>query len=1141
MISSSQRSIFRLGFLLLGLALTACLPKPQERPEGTANDAANFAVASMSGSVAASRNVGEFPLPGEKTYNFKACLIDYTRMTNIPNAKFRIDEIEQDFTTDAQGCLNWPEVIKFNYLSDSVWLKMTRTLKPKGLQRGTREVKFAINPWSHGEGLADVMDLTKQTTPYLVEKTEDVKARLEGKDKDGQLKKRTVWIENGERNVTNGKLQGAAYTWHDQIFLRPQILFEKTDATPVLVPILHGSFKVEITLISEDVQNQKTTRMVWGKQTVEKVSIANNTLMIDADFSLQSGPTSGQTMLGIKLIPLGAPEGLQPFEGIFPLGSSHSFTESGGLKISETVAKENRTGQFSLQKFLGGNGTTTIQGIGGAGSSAHAQTAGVYAGYISADDFKVSSESQLRKTLSFRAHYCLSDKVGKFGLTNRKFILHTLDGAGKVLKTESVSTETLPCIYWESRTPEFDRNECYHYIKMSFRLQNADLGLDQTESLLINPWMEKAVDKRHAKDMSQYPMSCDAQEGKLKTHNIIFPGSMMMIRESYRPEVLDRSLQMTQRAVFTIQLNGPGKAEPSNENSGRTPSLKPLEFGKYLLRLAFVRDAKARPDNGYVGHANVIMSSLPNGSLQGQMDMQIKDLQSTLVRKMVLAQLFPIDEEKLKQKDWKGNDPEIDQLIDRKTKLVSPIYSSKSVVLGNPGGPVFLKPGFENNDGLPNMIANQLKQNSQNETLIPEIVRIGEAAQNAMIAKNAFKENDPKSWEAWAKDQNMTLVRMNDQKAVTQVAQQLGLQGDVKATLQSLIDMDRLDAKWAIRFCQVLRDGPWKELFVKNKPVKGFTAGSLFTSTDPRKTFMNACESMVRKNPMAFFKKNSVYQILEMRPGLMNPTKLAVSGLSVSSGFGYSAGHTDLQGVQGGLSLSAGANLPFAKILSAGLGASYGPVMMSTEDRNRHSGQDVGTSMSLGVTRWQFDIPVLAYQKCTLLRANPEVFVYQPETSYFLRWMMDNDRNRLRNAINNEASFSPYREDNPLFAGWMICSDQKITKPVLLTESYFMVSQGNGDSETYDSADEVNRRFFLPIRGNSDMSRFKSVLCDTRTYPKFGEVTDELQSDLAVLLSPVIRRFDPAPGMILYDPAFEPPQLPANETPWEPKSEKDVH
>lgn len=1128
--TSFKRSIFSYGFLVLSLALTACLPKTQDRPDGTENDAANFAVASMSGSVAASRNVGEFPLPGEKTYNFKACLIDYTRMTNIPNAKFRIDEIDQDVTTDAQGCLNWPEVIKFNYLSDSIWLKMTRTLKPKGLQRGTREVKFAINPWSHGEGLADVMDLTKQTTPYLLEKAEDVKLRLEGKDKDGNLKKRTVWVESGERNVTNGKLQGSSYTWHDQIFLRPQILFQKTDATPVLVPVLHGSFKVEITLISEDVQNQKPTRMVWGQQTVEKVSIANNTLMIDADFSLKAGPSSGQTMLGIKLIPLGAPEGLQAFEGVFPLGGNHSFTESGGLKISETVAKENKAGQFSIQNFLGGAAAE-------AATPDHVQKAGVYAGYLSADDFKTATETALRMSFSFRMHTCLSNKVGNFGLSNRKFTLYTMDGEGKVLKEEQVSTETLPCIYWESRTPEFDRNECSHYIKMSYRLVNNDLGMDQTESILINPWEGKPLDARHAKDADQYPLACDSKNRKLKVDNFIFPGSMMLQRELYRPEVLDRTLQVTQRAVFTVQINGPGKVSTSNENSGLAPAMKPLEYGKYLLRLVFVRDAKARPDNGYVGHADVIMSSLPNGGLQGQMDLQIKDLQSTMIRKMVLAQLFPINEEKLKLKDWKSGDPDIEQIINRDTKLVSPVYSAKTVVLGAPGAPIYFKPGIGESDGLPEMIASQLKKSIQNDALIPEVIRVGEAAQKEMIANNAFKENDPKAWETWAKDQNLTMVRLNNDKAVTQLAQQIGLQGNAKASLQALVDMDRLDVNWALQFCRVLKDGPWKNILAKNAVATGMMRGQ---TTDPRRMFQTACESLVQKNPMAFFKKTPVYQILEMRPGVANPNKIMVSGLSVSSGFGYSSGRSNLQGTQGGLNLSAAAEVPFAKIFGAGLGASYGPVIMATEDRNRHSGTDVGTSMSLGVTKWQIDIPVTKYQKCTLLRANPEVFIYSEKTNYITRWLDEGDRTRLRNVVDHEASFQPYQNGNTLYAGWMICSDQTISKPVLLTENYYMVSQGNGDSETYDSADELNRRFFLPIRGASDMARFKATLVDTRTYPKFGEVTDELASDLAAQISPVYRRFDPAPSMILYEPGFEPPKLPKNETDWEAKSEKEI-
>jgi len=1136
----SKRMTHWTTVMMSGFILSACIPNTQDRPDGLNNDAANFAIVSVGGSIGGSKNVGEFPLPGEKTYNFKACLVDYTRRTNIPNAKFQIKEIDQEVTTDASGCLNWPETIKFNYLADSVWLKLTRTFEAKGLQRGTRESKLAINPWSHGEGLSEVIDLMKQTTPYLLENEDDVKKHLAGQDKDGKTKTRKVWVESGERNVTNFKTaRGPVYNWHDQIFLRPQILFGKTDSTPVLVPIPNGTFNVEVSLIVEDVQNQKTVRHQYAKQIKEKVIMSNNTLMVDMDFSLDKIPTSGQTFLGIKLIPVGAPEGLLPFEGLFPLGNDHSFFQSTGLKISETVASENRTGQFTLQNFLGKEAATQMVGVAGGSIAIPGQpllnqeAAGIYAGYLGIERVVIASEIGQNKALSYQVHTCLSSRAGNIGLTGKNFIIRSTGPDGKPLDAQQpniVKIGKTNCLYWEVLTPEFDRNKCQHYIPISVHIENKDLGMDQTETLLINPWAMEGLDRRKAQESShQYHLTCEGSKNPLKVDNVINIPSITLRKDLFRPQVLDRNLQLTQKGVYGVRLNGVTVRDYSDEHAGAEGAVRPLRVAPYLLRLVFVRSANTRADNGYVTHANIIMK-VDGGNLDGEMEITIKDLQSTMARKVLLAQLFPIDMQKFQSKEWKNNDPNIEDLIDQGTALISPLYAAKTVVLGNPLTTVALSKGVDSISDVPGLSSNIIqgaKKNPQSSTLLNDIIKAGETAQAAMIAKAAFKENDGKAWQKWSQDQNLQLTWMSDEKSVQVLQDQFSLKGDAKGSLQNLIEMPKLDGNWANQFCHTLIDGPWKKLLRPTPPTVGATRGGGGPRPDNRTVFIKACQEIVKKNSSAFFKKSAVYRILSMQPAVLNPSKVTVSSLSVSSGFGYTAGHTEMEGTQGGLSVSgqAGASGSFG---GASLGGSYGTVMIQTTDRNRHSGTDIGESTSLSVTRWQFDIPVTRYQKCTMLRPNPDVFLYEKNitwTDIFPKWMTQPEIHRMHALIDTSSLYRPYVAHNPLFQGWLICSDKVSTEAISLPETFFMVSQGNGDSETYDSMDEINRQFFLPIRGISDMARFKGILGDSRQYPQDGELSDTLKADLATDISPLIRRIDPAPGMILFDPAFQVPRL----------------
>ncbi len=1128
---SFKRNFSVMTLLALSLVLSACLPKTKDRPEGSENDAANYVVASVSGTVTGSRNVGDFPLPGEKTYNFKACLIDYSRRTNIPNAKFLIQELDQELKTDAQGCLNWPETIKFNYLGDSVWVKQTRTLVARGLQRGSREVKFAINPWSHGEALSEVLDLAKQSTPYLVEDADEVKARLEGKGKDGKLVARRLWVEGGERNVVNGKMQGSAFTWHDQIFLKPQIQFGKMDGTPVQVAVQHGSFQVEISLISEDVQGQQTKRTLWAKKSMDQVSMMNNTLMIDVDFSLNSAPSSGQTMMGIKLTPIGAPAGLQAFEGIFPLGNQ-SFTQSTGLKISETVAAENRAGQFSLNKFLGEDvNKAAIAGLVATGhspseaGSAHAQAAGVYADIFHITDFKIASESGQKRSLSYRVETCLANTVGNFGLANRKLDILMSAAGGTALPATSANVEKTGCLFWEARTPEFDVNECAHYIKTSVQLVNKDLGLSQTATLLINPWLRKAVDGRQAQDATQYPESCDGSNVRRQQDNQIFLGTIMMQRISYRPQVLDRSLKLSQRGVYQITMSNSGISDYSNDTAGvLSAPTRALPNGKYLLRLAFLKPGNAsQADNGYLGHSNVVMDAV-GGIMTGEMEISTRDLRSTMVRKMVLAQLFPIDNQKFNSKSWLAQDPNIEELIDRSTKLVSPVYSAKTVVLGMPGAPIFLKQGTNEVAGISDLITNGLKAKLQSSTLVADVIRAGEAALKAERQKQAFNETDPKTWTQWARQQNLQLVWLSDPGSVQALKEQFMIAGDAKTALQGLIDSgNALDANWAKQFCTILRNGIWKDVILKKSG-----AGR---SGVQGESFVGICQRIVQDNPNAFIKKTSSYRILTMNPGMIQPTALAMSNLSVSSGFGFSRGHTTMQGTQGGAELNSG----LAKLV--GVGAAYGTVRMDTDDENRHSGTDVGSSVALSVTRWQFDIPVTSYQKCSLLRVDPSVFLYKEGYSKVNPLTWETDKFRLRSTVNMSAVYQPTVPHNPMYRGWLICSDQVTKTPMTVPETYFVVSQGNGDGETFDSVDEINRLFFTEVRGQVGFGLLKAELLASRKYPATGELTDEAFRDLSNEISPLIRRMDEAPGMIVYDPKFEVPKYPKRDTEWTAKSE----
>ena len=180
-----SRILFSALLSLSFLTLAGCnLPTPKDRNALTAmgdskvSTPATFRVQAMAerSKTLETKLRGTFALPTSKIFNLQACIKDIAYDKPVLGHDFQIVETKQIITSDKNGCITWAEDIQFNYLAESKYVRIERTITGTGLHRGSRKVAFAINPWSHGENLTPVLNPDDgNNIPHLIS---DLTARL---------------------------------------------------------------------------------------------------------------------------------------------------------------------------------------------------------------------------------------------------------------------------------------------------------------------------------------------------------------------------------------------------------------------------------------------------------------------------------------------------------------------------------------------------------------------------------------------------------------------------------------------------------------------------------------------------------------------------------------------------------------------------------------------------------------------------------------------------------------------------------------------------------------------------------------------------------------------------------------------------
>lgn len=1167
---SSWALLKNFGLFAVACALSAChLADPKERgADAGKNSGANFAVESASGKVSATENHGVFSLPVRRVYSFAVCVKSLDRSQPLINQTFRIDEVQKEVRTDNRGCMNWSEKINFNYLADSIYVPLNRTLTATGLTRGSQTVRLAINPWSHGESPADAVDLDHASIAPLLEDAKLSTARLAGMDTQTQsVQNRSVWVEDGRLLVTDDRLTAQGLSLNYQLSVTPQLLLTRINGDRYVEPLNRGRFRVTFSIVHQDVVNGAEVRRVLGYTQQDGLEMTNNVLPIKAPFVFSHLPKSGQLLLALRLEPLSGPQGLTTFEGLYPLGDYRQIKSGAFLKISPQVVS---AGIFELQTYVTdtknlppaptipvakantaspgsapANGPansgvptagpansptapatasppsapeelTTMPGNTGAPSPAVTSPPQTQAARIEVDHLRFTvvqrgQESTTRKKLIYNVRACLKNGIDQDALIARKFkVTKFRSETVSTAVTEDLTTDNTSCLYWNDSI-EFNNYDCQHYLKGFVQIANTDLGMNERIEYVINPWSSGnfAMDLRDVSNPRELTLDC------AKVDKPAPPSEIDLDTFSYStpPEEgvryqVDAGLNLKIHRKIWLRID-PKVISYSNLDQG-IEDRKALRDGPYLLRLAVVRHRGFDSNNTYVTSNDVLVNQI-GGRITTDVEFSTYDHKALGNRNVLLMELFPVRPEMVRVDEQGRLQPraetkDLGTLIKKDSGLVSPTFAGQ-ITLNQKDASGALK-RFGSSALAQYLVHGTASPAADPQSAIAGIVRDGKKLRRQQISE-ASQILDP---AVYAERNNLVFLNMSAPRGHENLLRAMGV-----------------DSKTYTRLSQMmaLRINAWNAFFAKAAPVQPqifnelVTQGRLSTDLAQRLCLGFVYEIMGEKriertlqhslvsDCVSSAKDPSQFFYVEKRLLIrkLNGSEFVRGlnrSLSIMTAFTLTSDFSKTFAIDRTLSASGGVSFSPLKFVNLGVSGTIGATWSDHETQSNSNMVMISEATNLNVTESQIRLKIDAFEECAVVRLNPVLFQKKKH-----RWFWQSSE-EYANYFN--ADFTPTQQAEAAHRGLLVCSGQTKNQGLEKIERYYFISPVQPAGEVHDDRDERNRSFFMALRGLNDYNRFLHLIKDNASIPKGAKAEDVNYSDLGVFLQQLFITSPTAPG-----------------------------
>jgi hypothetical protein len=750
-----SRVVFLSGFVAI-LALSGCF-KPQGRGVEAQNERladekgeikpATFFLGEVSGTSEIANLHAGFSIPESKLFNFKTCVQDKRTQDVIKGHKFVIGggESEQVATSDTDGCLSWAERIRFNFLGDEFYLPVRRTITAEGIHSGVREIRLAINPWSLSNGANAVVDLSRK---IVAEKSlaleEKASVLLTGLSSDGKSATRPLWLES--LSVDNEPLVSSQSTLQRRLRLRfvPSILHADVYQQRVVIPLSQARLGARAALVEiVTVAGRETRKLVWWNASQVAVSRSEELFTASFDVVLPTGNAGSRFQLLLRVVPLGGPEGLEAFEGLYDIGGFGDLTGLRSLKGQ--LRSSNSQGGFSFaeeSKTLGNSGSTfgvldekppgshsnshshshsnshSVNHESGSISNkvlpegSHESSTGVSlpesdfpkvlpSGVSRVKAFEVGilrvsllgldeNETSTRRALRYAVTTCVTD-VANGGRPAIDVNFKVLLASGKTIDVRGMREPGLEgCIRWE------DKIAHRYYEPERFLLQpiaiRHESGFEEKRTLALNPWDRFGF----GRDLKEDPSFVESVNRRVSLRSRLLVDFFSFDSVDTRDYHVDSFMNLS--IIKRVRLRIPLRVQRhSSVFSGRSLPAEPLRDGVYLLKSALYLEAKDASGRVVQVIAPMrekrLLVRVRGGELKADVEFSLADPRLLRARTNFVFEILPIDESQLSADEIRQlriERPGLESLIDHDSGLETPTFVGPLWIRDESGGAVVL-------------------------------------------------------------------------------------------------------------------------------------------------------------------------------------------------------------------------------------------------------------------------------------------------------------------------------------------------------------------------------------------------------------------------------------------------------------------
>lgn len=915
MLSQSKTFNKVVGFILLATILSACSSKVEKASGGSV---ATFFVDNIDGSSVVSKVDSTYSIPEARLYNFKACVKDIMQSKSIQGQSFKIQggDVEKVVNTDEQGCLNWSETISFNFLAQSNYIQLTRTITANGIHKGSTNIDLVLNPWSHGEDTTGVIDPTKKTISSLVAENQSMSALV------SEGTRSPLWAIGPRVTILEKEFTSSGASMSLKFQTKLSLILKSTTLQKVQYQINNGVFDVEMFLYNSVTENGVETITPLASSTLNSVGFTQDTLIAEFPFNLNVLPNKGQILMGIKITAPNNEVGLDPFEGIYMVSDNSNIKIDGAPTVAQDLSFQNIKSKINDK-------------LGSSNKSKDNKTnvlakPGVEIDKLDIKFFKLGSESTTDRQVFFNVKACMKSNLDGRPIRDENFTVKTV--SSKTLVTLKSNQDG--CVSWDDFIwHKFFGKE--QFVKTAVVISNENFNLKNQITIMLNPWdtgSNFGRDGRFVDDLGSVAVNPSSENAKISIDNYGFSVS------SYGYDI-NKNLDLSLIKNGTLSLS----AKVVNHSSlsyGRM-GYESLRDGKYLLKWAVVTIDQNQKLDSLISNGQKVVSVF-GGDVKTDVGFKVSAFEKLNIRSRLVVALYTLNESKLKSGAIE---------VDRNSGLEATPYMA-TIILSN-------------------------DQDSQKMQLIDNNLGLGKGDVFERIASVSLPAAMSDYTAKVLAGQNLKKINLSNEKESQALRDGLANpktayyhEGNLKPALSSQVLADfaktgKLSTDLASKFCEYWFNDYFKNLKPESK------SGALIPNVNFGMT--QTCLDFAKRDPSKFFAVDK--KIMVKKVSGFKYLSGTTTNFSVGNSFSVSKSDTSSKSQTWSWTTTAGLSFEFLDVFKVGTSGSYALSSSKSKTDSTSSGASVNASTYLFLQASTFNVDIASYEECSSIRLNPELFI----------------------------------------------------------------------------------------------------------------------------------------------------------------------